>query len=175
MIIAFGMIYYNLIRAAKIGIILISFDTMKEESIDERIIEFINKHHVLTLASCSKNEPWCANCFYVYIKEKNLFVFTSDESTKHIKDIMVQDLVAGSVVLETSIVGKIKGLQFRGKIKRPDRLLLKKVRTAYLKRFPVAMLMKTTLWVVEATVLKYTDNRLGFGKKLIWNSSGDDL
>lgn len=138
--------------------------------IDKRIIDFINEHHVLTLATSSQNMPWCANCFYVYMEEANMFVFTSDDETKHIKDTAEQDFVAGSIVLETNVIGKIRGLQFQGKIFRAENSLLKKVKKAYLKRFPVAMLMKTTLWVVEPTLLKYTDNRMGFGKKLIWKN-----
>ncbi len=138
--------------------------------IDKRIIDFINEHHVLTLATSSQNIPWCANCFYVYHEEINMFVFTSDIDTKHIKDTSEQDYVAGSIVLETNVIGKIRGLQFQGKISRAENNLLKKVKKAYLKRFPVAMLMKTTLWVVEPTLMKYTDNRMGFGKKLIWKN-----
>lgn len=136
--------------------------------IDKKIIDFINEHHVLTLATSFKNEPWCANCFYVYFEEMNLFVFTSDIETKHIQDTIQQELIAGSIVLETNVIGKIRGLQFQGKICRAENEILKKVKKVYLKRFPVAMLMKTTLWVVEPLILKYTDNRLGFGKKLIW-------
>ena len=59
---------------------------------------------------------------------------------------------------------------FRVKFPELKNDLLKKVKKAYLKRFPVAMLMKTTLWVVEPTLMKYTDNRMGFGKKLIWKN-----
>ncbi len=139
---------------------------MKE--VDQRIIEFINKHHVLTLATSKKNIPYCANCFYVYSEENNMLIFTSDYETKHIKDVLKQHIVAGSIVLETNVIGKIQGVQFQGKISEPKGDLLKKVKSRYLKRFPVAMLMKTTLWVVELTFLKFTDNRLGFGKKLIW-------
>ncbi len=140
--------------------------------IDKRIIAFIQKHHVLTLATSSGNQPWCANCFYVYVEEKNLFVFTSDTGTRHIMDALKQTLVAGSIVLETDIIGKIRGLQFQGTISKPGNDLLKTVKSVYLKRFPVAMLLKTTLWVVEPSLLKYTDNRLGFGKKLIWKREG---
>ncbi len=138
------------------------------DGIDKRIVTFINKHHVLTLATCSENKPWCANCFYVYFEDVNLFVFTSDDTTKHIQDVLMHDLVAGSIVLETTVIGKIRGIQFQGKMWKPERDLLKKVKSAYLKRFPVAMLLKTNLWVVEPSLLKFTDNRLGFGKKLIW-------
>ncbi|MEA1898510.1 MAG: pyridoxamine 5'-phosphate oxidase family protein [Bacteroidota bacterium] len=138
------------------------------DGIDKGIVTFINNHHVLTLATCSENEPWCANCFYVYVEDMNLFVFTSDDTTKHIQDVLTQDLVAGSIVLETTVIGKIRGIQFQGKMWKPEGALLKKVKTAYLKRFPIAMLLKTNLWVIDPILLKYTDNRLGFGKKLIW-------
>ena len=136
---------------------------------EKRMVKFINSHHVLTLATSQNNQPWCANCFYVYLEEENCFVFTSDYETKHIRDIQEQDLVAGSVVLETHIVGKIQGIQFRGKIYKPENEMLKKSKKAYLKKFPITMLMETTLWVVKLTYFKMTDNRLGFGKKIVWN------
>ena len=138
------------------------------ETIDQRIKEFLHKHHVLTLATSRNNIPYCANCFYVYDHEKNMLVFTIDYETKHARDAALQSLVAGSVVLETNIIGKIQGIQFQGKMYVPQDELLKQVKARYLKRFPVAMLMKTHLWVVELSFLKFTDNRLGFGKKLIW-------
>jgi len=46
--------------------------------------------------------------------------------------------------------------------------LIDKVKSVYIKKFPIAMLMDTHLWVVDLTYIKMTDNRLGFGKKLIW-------
>ena len=137
-------------------------------TVDRRIIEFINEHHVLTLATSSGNEPWCANCFYVYLEKENAFVFTSDMLTKHIQDSQQQPLVAGSVVLETNTIGKIRGLQFQGEMIKLENGHLNVAKKAYLKRFPVAMLMKTTLWAVKPVLLKFTDNRLGFGKKLLW-------
>ena len=136
--------------------------------IDKRIVEFINKHHVLTLATTRKNIPYCANCFYVYFEDENMLVFTSDHETKHAQDALNQSIVGGSIVLETNVIGKIQGVQFQGEMHEPNNDLLKQVKARYLKRFPVAMLMKTNLWVVELGFLKFTDNRLGFGKKLIW-------
>ncbi len=139
-------------------------------TVDRRIIEFINEHHVLTLATSLENEPWCANCFYVYLEKENAFVFTSDMNTKHIQDSLQQALVAGSVVLETNSIGKIRGLQFQGEMVKLENGYLNAAKKAYLKRFPVAMLMKTTLWAVKPALLKFTDNRLGFGKKLLWKA-----
>lgn len=139
------------------------------QDIDPKFVKFFNKHHVLTIASSVNNEPWCANCFYVYMEEENCLVFTTDDDTRHGKEFGLNPIVAGSVVLETSVVGKIQGIQFQGIATRPDKKFHKLVKSAYLKRFPVAALMNTSLWVVSLTHIKLTDNRLGFGKKLIWS------
>lgn len=142
--------------------------------IDKRIVKFFHKHHVLTIATTIENEPWCANCFYVYSEEENCLVFTTDDDTRHGKEFEKNPLVAGSVVLETSVIGKIQGIQFQGIVSRPSEELHKKVKKTYLKRFPVAALMNTSLWIVSLNHIKMTDNRLGFGKKLTWERTTKD-
>ena len=73
-----------------------------------------------------------------------------------------------SIVLETSVVGQIRGLQIRGSMRRPKGERLRSARKAYLKRFPFAVFMDVDVWVIEPDYFKYTDNRLGFGKKIVW-------
>ncbi|MDO9580124.1 MAG: hypothetical protein Q7J06_06095 [Bacteroidales bacterium] len=136
--------------------------------IDSRVIRFFRKHHVLTIATTIENEPWCANCFYIYLEKENSLVFTTDKDTRHGKEFVMNPLIAGSVVLETMVVGKIRGIQFQGIVTEPEGDLLARAKSGYLKRFPVAALMDTHLWVVKLTYIKMTDNRLGFGKKIIW-------
>jgi uncharacterized protein len=136
--------------------------------IEPAIIKFFRKHHVLTIATTIGNEPWCANCFYVYLEEENSLVFTTGSDTRHGKEFAQNPVVAGSVVLETMIIGKIRGIQFQGIVSEPGGEILTKAKWAYLKRFPPAALMDTHLWIVKLTFIKMTDNRLGFGKKLIW-------
>jgi uncharacterized protein YhbP (UPF0306 family) len=136
--------------------------------IDRRVIRFFRKHHVLTIATSSDNIPWCANCFYVYLEDENALVFTTDPKTRHGREFITNNLVAGSVVLETKIIGKIRGIQFRGIVSEVSGGIGERARTAYLKRFPPASLMDTHLWIVRLTNIKMTDNRLGFGKKIIW-------
>jgi len=136
--------------------------------IDRGIIRFFKKHHVLTVATSVGDRPWCANCFYVYLEEENVLVFTTDTETRHGKEFIMNPNVAGSVVLETMMIGKIRGIQFSGIVSEPSGDMLEKVRFAYLKRFPVASLMDTRLWMVSLRYIKMTDNRFGFGKKLIW-------
>jgi uncharacterized protein YhbP (UPF0306 family) len=132
------------------------------------IVRFIKEHHVLTLATCADNLPYCFNAFYVFLEEQSSFIFTSDRKTRHIREAEQNTQVAGSIVLETETVGKIQGLQFCGEIKELQGLQALKGRMAYLKRFPYAVLTTTPLWTVEMNYAKLTDNRLGFGKKIIW-------
>ena len=143
--------------------------------IDRRIIRFLRKHHVLTVATSVNDEPWCANCFYTYLEDENALIFTSGYETRHGKEFLENRLVAGSVALETRIIGKIRGIQFQGTVSEPEGRLAERAKASYLKRFPIAMLMETTLWVVHLSHIKMTDNRLGFGKKIIWNKEDDKV
>ena len=141
---------------------------------DPRITAFIRRHHVLTLATAVENEPWCANLFYAWLEHpdgQGSFVFTSDSRTRHATDAVRNERIAGSVVLESRIVGRVRGLQFQGVMRRleeGDAEFARAARKAYLKRFPYAAAMELHLWTIEPTLLKYTDNRLGFGKKIDW-------
>lgn len=136
--------------------------------LDDRVVKFIEEHHILTLATSNNNEPYCATCFYVFDKAKNSFIFTSDIETKHTQDMLKQNRVAGAIALETSMIDKIRGIQFTGIIKKIKNEELKAAKIAYIKKFPVALLKKTTLWEIEADYIKMTDNRLSFGKKIKW-------
>lgn len=138
------------------------------EQPDQKIVVFLNKHHVMTLSTCADGRPWCANCFYAFNKEEMTLIFTSDFETRHIKEALLNNHVAGNVVLETSIVGKIQGIQFSGELFSPEGEAADRINRIYLKKFPFAVLMHTTLWELRIDYAKMTDNRLGFGKKLIW-------
>ncbi|MDR2937839.1 MAG: pyridoxamine 5'-phosphate oxidase family protein [Prevotellaceae bacterium] len=131
-------------------------------------IDVINAHHVLTLATCVSDEPYCSSVFYAFFEEENCFVFSSESNTKHVKDLAHNMCVAANIALETEAIGKIQGVQIQGLVHRPEGELLKRAKKAYMRRFPYAALISTTFWVLEPTWAKLTDNRLGFGKKLTW-------
>jgi uncharacterized protein YhbP (UPF0306 family) len=136
--------------------------------LDRKIISFIKKHHVLTLATAFNNKPYCCTCFYVYMEKENKFLITSDKDTRHIAEAMKQPCVSGAIALETTMVGKIQGIQFTGtitEVKEEDAAGMKK---AYIRRLPVAAFSELLMWCIEPDFIKFTDNRLGFGKKMIW-------
>ena len=133
----------------------------------EPIVRFIKRHHVLTLATTnSEGMPYVANCFYAYDAKRNKLIFTSDDTTRHGAEMASNSHVAVSIVLETRIVGKVQGIQICGRAVRGD----SEAKKSYIKRFPYAAVAPLSLWMVEPEMMKLTDNTLGFGKKLIWQS-----
>lgn len=134
--------------------------------VDDRIVKFLRRHHVLTLATAADGVPYCANAFYAYDAARNRLIFTSDPETRHAQQMCSQTQVAASVVLETRIVGKVQGLQLCGSVSRGD----EEDKRRYVRRFPYAALAELTLWALTPDYLKFTDNTLGFGKKLIWKT-----
>ena len=136
--------------------------------LDKRIVDFMARHHVLTLATATaEGTPYCAACFYAYDKRRNLIIFTSDETTLHAQQMAANSTVAVAINLETRIVGKVQGIQICGTARRGNEA----DKSIYIKRFPYAALAPLNIWVVEPTFMKLTDNTLGFGKKLIWNKA----
>lgn len=122
----------------------------------------------MTLATTVNDSPHCCSLFYAYDKQTNRFVVTSSEKTFHVAQLQENARVAGAIVLETRIVGKVQGLQFRGSMFVPSQEELSWARKLYLNRFPYAVMMDLELWIIAPNYLKLTDNQLGFGKKLLW-------
>ncbi len=148
-------------------------DTHVAVPVDVRIIRFIRRHHVLTLATTVDDVPHCSSLFYAYLPESNLFAVTSARDTWHVAQLHRNARVAAAVALETKIVGKVQGLQLRGRMYSPCGEELVAVRKAYLLRFPYAAVADLEMWTIAPDYMKLTDNRLGFGKKLIWEANRD--
>ena len=131
----------------------------------EKITAFIEQHHVLSLATSFNNMPSVCSAFYVYDAQSHSFVIASSEETLHIQQVKVNENVAGNILLETKEIGKIQGLQFFAKMQALEDERLKK---CYFKRFPYALALLPKLWQIEVSRFKLTDNRLGFGRKIIY-------
>lgn len=128
----------------------------------KEFIAFIKSHHVLHLATCFDNIPYIASCFYAY---ENDFYIASSLETKHIKQALQNPKVAFSIALQTKEVGKIQGLQATGIIQKTTN------KNVYFKQFPYAKILNPSIWQIQVLYAKLTDNRLGFGKKLIFEKS----
>jgi len=136
--------------------------------IDKRIIDFIQEHHLLTLSTSKENIPYCCNVFYIYDEKNNSLIFSSDTKTKHAQDFIENPEVAGTIALETKDVEKIQGVQLLGEVIELKGEILKAATKKYLKEYSYARLMEIHLWVMQLAFIKMTHNKLGFGKKLVW-------
>lgn len=133
----------------------------------DKITEFLDEHHVLSLATSINDEISACSLFYAYSKKLNSFVVASSDETTHIQHILQNNKVAGNILLETKTVGKIQGVQFRGEFLELDD---KELKNLYFRNFPYALALSPKLWQIKVNYFKMTDNRLGFGKKIIWQS-----
>lgn len=134
----------------------------------EKIATFIAQHHVMSLATSLDEELSVCSLFYTYDVLTNSFIVASSDETTHIRHISDNKRIAGNILLETKSVGKIQGLQFRGEF-----LILEdtRLKASYFKSFPYALPLTPKLWQIKVDYFKMTDNRVGFGKKIIWSAN----
>jgi len=92
------------------------------------------------------------------------FIVAGSDDTTHVRAALGR-VVSGTVALDTKVIGRIEGLQFKGEFMRASELEEK----IYFKRFPYAIPMKPQIFSVKLSWIKFTSNTLGFGKKIIWN------
>lgn len=130
----------------------------------KKIEAFLCEHHVMSLASQGFDDISVCSLFYAFDLKTLSFIVASSDDTQHIKNINQNENIAGNILLETKTVGKIQGVQFRGKFTPLADATLKKL---YFKAFPYALAVNPKLWQIKVSYFKMTDNKLGFGKKII--------
>ena len=145
-----------------------SNDTSASPVMNEHIAAFLKEQSVISIATSVNEEPYCASCYYAFEPTENLLVFKSDADTRHIEDALKNNRVAGTILPDKITKAKVKGVQFNGNFMKADGRIGSKAKETYLKKFPVAGLFRGDIWVIEITRVKFTDNTLVFGKKLLW-------
>jgi uncharacterized protein YhbP (UPF0306 family) len=140
----------------------------------DRIFAFIRRHHVMTLATVGGDgKPWTAHAFYAWMPAGKSFAFMNNPATRHGEEMAANPHIAAAIALETRVVGRLQGLQIEGEVRLAEGDDLESARRAYLRRFPYAAVMEQPLWILEPALMKFTDNTLGFGKKLIWTTDAN--
>lgn len=139
----------------------------------EPIRDFLAEHHVLSLAVCIGNRPWAANAFFAFDEPRVRLLFLSSTDTRHGEMLQANRHVAGTIAGQPLAIPQVRGLQFYGSVRvlgqnheRQSALGL------YYARFPQAHGLSAPLWEIRLQHLKFTDNRQGFGSKLLWDRSG---
>lgn len=132
------------------------------------ISRWLQKQHVVSWSVARDDELWAACAFYFYDSNKVAFYILSDENTRHARMSGSCAPVAGTVNGQPKTVALIRGVQFRGTIRLLAGDEAAAARARYNRRFPVARVLPAPVWEVRIDELKFTDNTLGFGKKLTW-------
>ncbi|WP_107697441.1 pyridoxamine 5'-phosphate oxidase family protein [Campylobacter concisus] len=135
---------------------------------DERIVKFLKKMHLASICAIDDDgQPYAFSAFYAFDELNFSLLLASSDESSHVKFLKNSKLVAGTVALDTKIVGKIKGVQFQGVMREASA----SEREIYFKRFFYAKAMDPKIWCINLEKLKFTSNVLGFGKKIKWERS----
>lgn len=132
---------------------------------DERIVKFLKKMHLASVCTIDDDgQPYAFSAFYAFDEISFSLLLASSNESSHIKFLKNSKLVAGTVALDTKIVGKIEGVQFQGTMSEAS----ESEREIYFKRFFYAKAMDPKIWSISLEKVKFTSNTLGFGKKIKW-------
>jgi len=137
------------------------------------IQKFIKKHHIFNIAVHANNELWTATCFYAFYPDLMALIFSTSTETKHGALMLINPEVVGTIALETKLIGKIQGIQFKGTVCQPNEKLLKVIKKIYYKRFPFTIGSDTSFWILYLNYIKFTNNKIGFSKKIIWERDNE--
>ena len=137
---------------------------------NERISNFILKQTCASICCMDeKGHPYCFTCFYSFDSEEMLLHYKSSTETRHSVLLLRHPLVAGTILPDSLSILQIRGIQFEGFILPFDHSHTKNASSHFHQKHPVALAMPGEIWTVKLTSIKFTDNTLGFGKKLIWS------
>ncbi|WP_103576648.1 pyridoxamine 5'-phosphate oxidase family protein [Campylobacter concisus] len=135
---------------------------------DERIVKFLKKMNLASVCAIDDDgQPYAFSAFYTFDELNFSLLLASSDDSSHVKFLKNSKLVAGTVALDTKIVGKIEGVQFQGVMSEASA----SEREIYFKRFFYAKAMDPKIWCINLEKLKFTSNTLGFGKKIKWERS----
>lgn len=76
--------------------------------------------------------------------------------------------VAGTVNGQPKTVTRIRGVQFKGVIRRLEGQESDAARRSLPSSLPGRQVLPAPVWEIRLDEIKFTDNTLGFGKKLHW-------
>ncbi len=137
---------------------------------NELIQQFIEANTCATICCIDEAAlPYCFNCYYAYNRKNQLLYYKSSLDTQHSIHILINRQVAGSILPDKLNKLQVKGIQFQGTVLAEEHPLAVHAPADYYLKNPMAIAVPGQVWTVQINQIKYTDNTLGFGKKLAWS------
>jgi uncharacterized protein len=134
------------------------------------INEYIKQQSCASVCCIDSNElPYCFSCFYAYNIDEGLLYYKSSQGAHHSKNISNNPLVAGTILPDKLNKLQVRGVQFEGIVLPLGHPSARNDAAYYYKKNPMAVAMPGEIWTIQISSIKFTDSRLGFGKKLTWS------
>ena len=148
------------------------------DELKQQILDYIQTHNTMTLATCASDTPWAATVFYAS-EELKLFFFSVPDS-RHCQNLAANPRVAVTIQEDYKDWREIKGIQLEGTVALVDSLTEKaKAMAVYGRKYPAVIklfsnpasgvfykaFLKVKFYCVTPEKLFYIDNAQGFGKR----------
>ncbi len=137
--------------------------------------DFLDRHHVMTLATCGPDGPWAAAVFYA--NEGGTLYFVSSPASRHCRNLALVARCSATIQEDCADWTQIKGVQLEGQVSELQGDDADQARQRYGIKFPivgrlagapaaiVAALAKVRWYRLQAERLYVIDNSLGFGHR----------
>ena len=144
----------------------------------QQILDYIQSHNTMTLATSASDVPWAATVFYAS-DDVHLYFFSAPDS-RHCENLSANSRVAVTIQEDYKDWREIKGIQLDGRVALVDGVLEKgKAMIIYARKYPDVMklftdpasgifhkaFLKVKFYCVVPERLFYIDNAQGFGKR----------
>lgn len=134
----------------------------------DNIRRFIQRQHVVGLATLFEGEPWAASCFYAFDAESVALIILSDPATRHGQAMLATPRIAGTIAGQPKLIPKIQGIQFTAEACLLRGQAAETAYGQYCQRHPIARLKRSEVWQLALLQIKFTDNSLLQGSKTHW-------
>jgi uncharacterized protein YhbP (UPF0306 family) len=141
----------------------------------DTVAEYLDRHHVMTLATCGPDGPWAAAVFYV--NAGHALFFLSSPSSRHCRNLAQDPRCAATIQEDCSDWAQIKGVQLEGRAGEIHGEEELRARQRYGDKFPIVgrlatapaaialALAKVRWYRLDVERLYFVDNSRGFGHR----------
>ena len=105
------------------------------DELKQQILNYLQTHNTMTLATCAGDTPWAATVFYAS-EELQLYFFSVPDS-RHCQNLAANPRVAVTIQEDYKDWREIKGIQLEGTVALVDSLTEKaKAMAVYARKYP---------------------------------------
>jgi uncharacterized protein YhbP (UPF0306 family) len=148
------------------------------DALRRQILDYLESHNTMTLATCAGDRPWAATVFYAS-DDLHLYFFSSPDA-RHSANLSTNPQVAVTVQEDYKDWREIKGIQLEGRAMPVDGVIDKaKAMAVYARKYSDVIrlftdpgsgvfykaFMKVKFYRVVPEKVFFIDNAQGFGKR----------